>query len=410
MNLKPNYEEIKIVTLGNVSSGKSSIIGVLTQNILDDGRGKARFKICKYPHEQECGKTSAIGHHYIIYKNTDNDVYKTITLIDLAGHEKYLKTTLNGINSSLCDYVLLIIGSNMGVSRMTREHFAIAKSLNKPIIIIVTKIDICPPEILNHTMEQIDKILASNFAGNKKPWIIENSENTLKVAKIISKNYSIYPIFKVSNVTGENINYLKEFLENINNLPLNSVSNDTVFIIDDIFHINGIGIVISGTVQNGTISVSEKLWLGPFDGKYKEIIVKSIHGNIRNSINSVSEGYSCCLAIKVNNKKDIIKKKNIKKNMVVISNPYSVYDFTAKIYILHHATTIKINYQLIIHCNNIRQAAKIVEIDKEITRSGDIANVKFRFLFHPEYIIPNSKIIFREGRTKGVGEVTKIFK
>lgn len=48
-NYKDNY--IRIVIAGNVDSGKSTLVGVLTKGILDNGRGSSRTKIFNYPHE-----------------------------------------------------------------------------------------------------------------------------------------------------------------------------------------------------------------------------------------------------------------------------------------------------------------------------------------------------------------------
>lgn len=33
--------------------------------------------------------------------------------------------------------------------------------------------------------------------------------------------------------------------------------------------------------------------------------------------------------------------------------------------------------------------------------AGDKARVKFRFIKYPEYLKPDSRLVFREGRTKG---------
>ena len=44
----------------------------------------------------------------------------SLTLIDLCGHEKYLKTTLFGLTGLMPDYCILVVGSNMGVQVMTR--------------------------------------------------------------------------------------------------------------------------------------------------------------------------------------------------------------------------------------------------------------------------------------------------
>ena len=48
--------------IGNVDSGKSTLVGVLSKGELDDGRGKARERVMNYPHEKKEGRTSSIGH------------------------------------------------------------------------------------------------------------------------------------------------------------------------------------------------------------------------------------------------------------------------------------------------------------------------------------------------------------
>ena len=53
--------EIRLGVLGNVDSGKSSTLGVLTKGRLDDGRGRARVSLFRHKHEIETGRTSSIG-------------------------------------------------------------------------------------------------------------------------------------------------------------------------------------------------------------------------------------------------------------------------------------------------------------------------------------------------------------
>ena len=67
-----------------------------------------------------------------------------MTLLDLCGHEKYLKTTVFGLTSHFPDYAMIIVGANMGVQRMTKEHLGIAIALKIPLYVILTKIDIAP--------------------------------------------------------------------------------------------------------------------------------------------------------------------------------------------------------------------------------------------------------------------------
>lgn len=48
-------------------------------------------------------------------------------------------------------------------------------------------------------------------------------------------------------------------------------------------------------------------------------------------------------------------------------------------------------------------------MDSPLLRTGDRANVRFKFMYNPEYISVGSTLLFREGRTKGMGKITKLF-
>lgn len=105
---------IRVAVVGNVDAGKSTMIGTLTSSSLDDGRGSSRTSIMKHRHEIESGRTSTASTHLMGFKSTGEAIagkdslrtnrrksedevakesYRVITLMDLAGHEKYLKTT-----------------------------------------------------------------------------------------------------------------------------------------------------------------------------------------------------------------------------------------------------------------------------------------------------------------------------
>lgn len=61
-----------------------------------------------------------------------------------------------------------------------------------------------------------------------------------------------------------------------------------------------------------------------------------------------------------------------------------------------------------VHCGSIRQTATILSMNKDCLRTGDKASVHFRFIKTPEYLHCEHKLVFREGRTKAVGTVTKV--
>jgi GTPase len=96
----------------------------------------------------------------------------------LAGHERYLKTTLYGLTSGAPSIVLLVVGANAGLIGMSKEHLAIALALNVPVAVCITKvhstrllppdsiyflikIDMTPANILKETVQQVVKILKS---------------------------------------------------------------------------------------------------------------------------------------------------------------------------------------------------------------------------------------------------------
>lgn len=47
-------------------------------------------------------------------------------------------------------------------------------------------------------------------------------------------------------------------------------------------------------------------------------------------------------------------------------------------------------------------------MSKDCLRTGDKAVIHFRFIKHPEYMTPGQRMVFREGRTKAVGNVVRI--
>ena len=60
-----NKQEIRVCIVGNVDVGKTSLISVLTNNLLDNGRGSARSLVMKHPHEQTSGRTSSITLNFM---------------------------------------------------------------------------------------------------------------------------------------------------------------------------------------------------------------------------------------------------------------------------------------------------------------------------------------------------------
>ena len=81
---------------------------------------------------------------------------------------------------------------------------------------------------------------------------------------------------------------------------------------------------------------------------------------------------------------------------------------TTQVLILSHATTIKTKYQAMLHVGPVSQTCAIIDIDRDYVRTGDRATVAFRFVQRPEYLAVGDRLLFREGRTKGLGIVKAV--
>lgn len=93
-----------------------------------------------------------------LFKNTNCSEYvqkasKVITLVDLAGHERYFKTTAYGLTGHLPDYACVIVGANAGIVGMCKEHFGVAMALKIPCFFVITKVDICPEHVFKNSIQ-----------------------------------------------------------------------------------------------------------------------------------------------------------------------------------------------------------------------------------------------------------------
>jgi GTPase len=415
--------ETRIAVVGNVDAGKSTMLGVLVKGNLDDGRGKARVNLFRHKHELESGRTSSVGMEIMGYdtrgdivastvpgrKLTWNEIgtrsAKVISFTDLAGHERYLRTTVFGLLSSSPNYCLLMVAANNGLIGMSKEHLGIALALNVPVMVVITKIDICPPQILEQTITQITRILKSPGA-RKIPIFIKNREDTVNTAtQFVSQR--ICPIFQVSNVTGECLDLVRTFLNILPHHGHWDAEAPFEFHINDTFSVPFVGTVVSGVVKSGVIHAGDSVLIGPDSlGQFQTTNIRSIERK-RIQVPFCKAGQSASFALKR------IRRKEVRKGMVVLpkldSGPPKVYrEFVAEVLILSHATTIRPRYQAMLHVGPVSQTCAIIDIDREFIRTGDRATVAFRFVQRPEYLAVGDRILFREGRTKGLGIVKAV--
>lgn len=173
---------------------------MLTKGVLDDGRGKARVNLFRHKHEIESGRTSSVGGEILGFDSKSQPIMshskksatsgweeitakaaKILSFVDLAGHEKYLKTTVFGMTGTAPEFAMLMVGANAGMIGMSKEHLGLALSLGIPVLVVVTKIDRCPSHVLEKTIKELTSILKSKSC-RKIPLFVENNRDVVMTA------------------------------------------------------------------------------------------------------------------------------------------------------------------------------------------------------------------------------------
>jgi len=417
--------ELRVCVLGSADVGKSTLLGVLTQGELDNGRGRARLNMFRHLHEIQSGRTSSISHEILGFDSAGNSVdyasqgtaenicensSKLITFIDLAGHQKYLRTTISALTGYCPHYVMLVISATAGVVGMTQEHLGIAVALEVPFFVVITKVDMVPPARLTQTVTTVTGILKSAGAS-KVPLVVKTSDDCITAASNSLSN-NVVPIFIVSSVAGSGLGDVKQFLHL---LPPGVGAGEASkldqelpeFQIDELFEVPGVGTVAGGLVTQGIIVENMALKVGPFeDGTFRLVQVSSIRRN-KAACRLVRAQQSAALALG-------IPLCQLRRGMVATSpqgeQPQACQYFQASVCVLFHPTEILRGFRTTVHIGNIRQTAVIEGIHPvKGMKSSDQASVMFRFIKQPEFVKVGQRILFREGRTKGIGKVTQVF-
>ncbi|XP_048002795.1 GTP-binding protein 2-like [Leguminivora glycinivorella] len=431
--------ELRVAVMGANEAGKSTLIGVLTQGELDNGRGSARLNMFRHLHEVKSGRTSSLSHEILGFDAQGNVVNygcselmtaerigersaKLVSFLDLAGHSKYQRTTLHGLTGYCPHFAMLLISATAGITRITEEHIGLLLALDLPFFCVVSK---CELAAIQPLLTRLQDILA---AHNKKPLLISDenmARNCVGPQKLILDTIDgvdmddnddepameQIPVFPVSCVKGAGLNALHAYLlalQPATELP--PPDHETCeFQIDEIFHVgDSLEPVVGGLLARGTLYEGDNLIIGPLDtGEFVPISVKSIYRN-RVPCGCVRAGQSASLGLAG-------AAPGLRPGMVLLedpSDPRGCMYFQATIHVLRHSTAISPGFQCTVHVGNVRQTAIIEGImshDASL-RCGESAPALFRFLRCPEHLVRGRRLLLAAGGgTRAIGRITQIF-
>ncbi|WP_117211317.1 selenocysteine-specific translation elongation factor [Allorhizocola rhizosphaerae] len=216
-----------IATAGHVDHGKSALLKALTGMEPD-----------RWEEERRRGLTIDLGFVWT----------GDLAFVDVPGHERFVGNMLAGVGS--VPAVLFVVAADEGWMPQSAEHLTALDALGvRHGLLAITKTDLMEPE------------LAAEEA----------------LAQIRATSLGDIPVIPVSARTGDGIPRLREAFDDLTkNLPPADPNAPVRLWIDRGFTIHGAGLVVTGTLQAGTIRAGDPLELARTQKHYTVREIQSL--------------------------------------------------------------------------------------------------------------------------------------
>lgn len=339
-------QRIIIGTAGHVDHGKSLLAKTLTG--VDPDR---------LPEEKQREMTIDLG--FVFFPICEGE---EVAIIDVPGHERFLKTMIAGANS--IRMVLFVVAADEGVKPQTIEHLDILELMgSEQGMIIITKTDKVGKEHIEIAKEDVKKLVKGSF--------LENA-----------------PILTVSSLTNQGIDelkgVLKDFCRDIKPLP-----DDGIFRcpIDRIFTMKGFGTIVAGTVLSGRVKKSSTIELLP-EAKKTRIRNLQVHNE---PVNEVFAGQRAAFNLMDITTRDVFR--GCELSIQDYLKPTRVMD--ARVSLLAKAKkSLKNNAVVRLHKGSCEVISRVIMLDKEQIEPGNEGFVQFR-LEKPIVGVRNERFLIR---------------
>lgn len=225
-------------TAGHVDHGKTTLVHALTGVDTD-----------RLPEEKRRGITIELGFAPLVLTDPDGSE-RTVAVVDVPGHERFVGTMVAGAQG--VDAALLVVAADAGVMPQTREHLLVLAALGvESLVVALTRADLVDEEMRALSTVDVEEALAAT------PW-------------------PKAPIVVVSARTGEGLDALRTTLAAATRRLDLGPRRDrpSRLAIDRAFAPRGQGVVVTGTLVAGRLTVGEELALLPSD---RRVRVRGLH-------------------------------------------------------------------------------------------------------------------------------------
>ena len=387
-----NKIEINVGVLGEEGTGKSTLIGVLINGVLDNGKGSGRQNVLRHKHEILCGKTSSFTHKILGFDEKGevmnygdllkpsieqiiNKSTKIINFYDMAGSNKtFNRTTLSTLSNEYLDYIFFVISAKKPITKNTEDIFRFIHNLNLPIITIINKIDLINEQDLKAFVSQYKKVIKKLFP-DKIPIILKDNYDLALFSSNMDEKEPLL-LFLTSTLTWDGgLTHLKNFLgllpqpdkrrnkDKDKELELEKMEFDIHETI-----CKGNNILLQGIVSSGKLRTNSKCFLGPdIHGNFKTVEIADLHCKWIN-VNYCFKGQYCSVSIKSIGPTNTLTKDDVNKGMSLLDLrqvPVSSRLFEIELWTIDDTEkSFKSSYQPILNIKHIRQGVRIKNPDE----------------------------------------------
>lgn len=324
-------KNIIIGTAGHVDHGKTRLIKALSGIDTD-----------RLEEEKKRGITIELGFAHI-----PNDAGYNIGVIDVPGHEKFIKNMLAGIGG--IDFVLFVVAADEGIMPQTREHFEILQALGiDDGIIAITKTDMVDEEWLELVQEDIRDYVEGSFLEGK-------------------------PMIPVSAKSGENIDLLKEEIIRKCDRESKRIEAPEMFRlpVDRVFTKSGFGTVVTGTLMDGTCSLNDEVHVFPEETPAKIRGIQTYGNDVEQAVGGQRT------AINLSG----VRKEDIRRGDVIAAkgavSVTGMLDVKLKIFDSSERMVLN-NSRVHLYCGSKEVLTKVILMDRDALSAGEEAYVQFR--------------------------------
>lgn len=312
-----------VATVGHVDHGKTALVRALTGVDTD-----------RLPEEKARGLSIDLGFAY--RRARDGSI---VGFVDVPGHERFVHNMVAGVSG--IDHALVVVAADDGPMPQTMEHLAILDLLGiSSATAVLTKIDRVEPARLAEVEAEVRGLIGETGIARA----------------------AAYPVCALSGAGVESLWAHLENLERAGAPP--RPRGGFRLAVDRCFTLDGVGLVVTGTVTAGTVAVGDKVVVSPSGVQAR---VRSLRAQDREA-QIGQAGERCALNLRGSD----IRRETIARGDWIVAgdSPLSTARIDVELVMLPRAATLRAGARVHVHLGAKEVTGRLVPLSDSSLEPG----------------------------------------